>query len=248
MGKMWSVLDGFPNPGPVLDFPMASAFPWLERTQPTQCFLPPPNSTWCWGYIFAPSVFAPQCQALGSVSQLEAEASSNSFSLLLSSAVPCHPLTLLCSLQHQQHTLQQDVSASSQHQYIGRTFPGHDLPVKDKVSLQKVHVLKSPILVPWQPGSAVICIWAPYLAAPPSTVLALASPVPRPWANRSPVPSPAPLLRGQLEEAVFCSKPWDFFWKSQLAGDGAAHGDWHGPNQPSTSCALPFSLCSSMPQ
>lgn len=38
-----------------------------------------------------------------------------------------------------------------QHQGMGGISPGHDLPVKDRVSLWKVYVLKSPVLVPWQP-------------------------------------------------------------------------------------------------
>jgi len=38
-----------------------------------------------------------------------------------------------------------------QHQSIGGTSPGRDLPIKDKVSLRKVRVLKSPVPVPGQP-------------------------------------------------------------------------------------------------
>ena len=30
-------------------FLTAPVLPWLERIQPTQCFLPPPNPAWCWG-------------------------------------------------------------------------------------------------------------------------------------------------------------------------------------------------------
>lgn len=48
-------------------------------------------------------------------------------------------------------TPQQGAPVSPQHQGMEGTSTGHDLSAKNKVSLRKVHVFKSPVWVPWQP-------------------------------------------------------------------------------------------------
>lgn len=116
----------FPTPGRILDFPPGSSALMLERTQPTQCVLTPPNPSWCWGthHNHAPILLSPgmsrshpACAGLRgaeALTQAQDLLQAPGFSLLLSSMVLCHPPNLLCShsTSRTQRTLQQGVCVS----------------------------------------------------------------------------------------------------------------------------------------